>query len=103
MYAFGFSINTLTLLAMVLAVGLVVDDAIVMLENIYRHVEDGMPPLQGGHQGRARDRLRRVAMTHHAGRGLRADRLPDRTHRAAVHGVRAGRWPARCWSRASSR
>ena len=39
MYVFGFSINTLTLLALVLAIGLVVDDAIVMLENIYRHVE----------------------------------------------------------------
>src|SRR6185369_11251094 len=38
MYAFGFSINTLTLLAMVLAIGLVVDDAIVVLENIFRHI-----------------------------------------------------------------
>jgi len=45
-YAFGFSINTLTLLAMVLAIGLVVDDAIVMLENIHRHVENGVPPVQ---------------------------------------------------------
>jgi multidrug efflux pump len=43
MYAFGFTINTLTLLAMVLAIGLVVDDAIVMLENIFRHVEEGVP------------------------------------------------------------
>lgn len=43
MYAFGFSINTLTLLAMVLAIGLVVDDAIVVLENIFRHIEQGMP------------------------------------------------------------
>src|SRR5690606_30554146 len=42
----GFSINTLTLLAMVLAIGLVVDDAIVVLENIHRHVEEGMKPLQ---------------------------------------------------------
>lgn len=42
MYAFGFSINTLTLLAMVLAIGLVVDDAIVVLENVYRHIENGM-------------------------------------------------------------
>ena len=40
----GFSINTLTLLALVLAIGLVVDDAIVMLENIYRHIEEGIPP-----------------------------------------------------------
>ena len=43
MYFFGFTINTLTLLAMVLAIGLVVDDAIVVLENIFRHIEDGMP------------------------------------------------------------
>ena len=47
----GFSINTLTLLALVLAIGLVVDDAIVMLENIYRHIEDGVPPFQAAIQG----------------------------------------------------
>jgi multidrug efflux pump len=53
----GFSINTLTLLALVLAIGLVVDDAIVMLENIYRHIEEGWTPFSAGDQGRARDRL----------------------------------------------
>lgn len=46
MLALGFSLNLLTLLAMVLAIGLVVDDAIVVLENIYRHIEDGMTPFQ---------------------------------------------------------
>ena len=51
MYALGFTINTLTLLAMVLAIGLVVDDAIVVLENIYRHIEEGMPPIDGGVHG----------------------------------------------------
>lgn len=45
MLAFGFTINLLTLLAIVLAVGLVVDDAIVMLENVERHVNDGMAPV----------------------------------------------------------
>ena len=44
MYALGFSINLLTLLALVLAIGLVVDDAIVVLENIYRRIEMGEPP-----------------------------------------------------------
>ena len=89
---------------MVLAIGLVVDDAIVMLENICRHVEDGHAAGQGrASAARARSASRSIAMTHHAGRGLRADRLPDRPHRAAVHRVRAGRWPARCWSRASWR
>ena len=42
----GFSLNLLTLLAMVLAIGLVVDDAIVVVENIYRHIEEGMTPIQ---------------------------------------------------------
>ncbi len=46
MLAFGFSLNLLTLLAMVLAIGLVVDDAIVVVENIHRHIEDGLSPLQ---------------------------------------------------------
>ena len=47
----GFSINTLTLLALVLAIGLVVDDAIVMLENIYRHIEEGMDPFSASIKG----------------------------------------------------
>lgn len=51
MYFFGFSINTLTLLAMVLAIGLVVDDAIVVLENIHRHIEEGMRPIQAAIKG----------------------------------------------------
>jgi hydrophobe/amphiphile efflux-1 (HAE1) family protein len=45
MYALGYSVNVLTLLGLVLAIGLVVDDAIVVLENIHRHVEAGKPPL----------------------------------------------------------
>lgn len=51
MYWMDFSINTLTLLALVLAIGLVVDDAIVMLENIYRHVEEGLHPIQAAFKG----------------------------------------------------
>jgi len=46
MLGLGYSINLLTLLAMVLAIGLVVDDAIVVVENIHRHIEDGMTPAQ---------------------------------------------------------
>jgi len=46
MYAFGFTLNTLTLLSMVIAIGLVVDDAIVVLENTTRHVEKGMAPFE---------------------------------------------------------
>lgn len=51
MWALGFSINTLTLLAMVLAVGLVVDDAIVVLENVHRHVENGLKPAKAAIKG----------------------------------------------------
>ncbi|MGJ4929522.1 MexW/MexI family multidrug efflux RND transporter permease subunit [Bradyrhizobium sp. HKCCYLS2038] len=51
MLAFGFSINLLTLLAMVLAIGLVVDDAIVVVENIHRHLEEGKAPVQAALQG----------------------------------------------------
>src|SRR3546814_7507498 len=46
MLAFGFSLNLLTLLAMVLAIGLVVDDAIVVVENIHRHIEKGLSTVQ---------------------------------------------------------
>ena len=51
MYMFGFSINVLTMLAVVLAVGLVVDDAIVMTENIYIRIERGMSPKEAGIEG----------------------------------------------------
>jgi HAE1 family hydrophobic/amphiphilic exporter-1 len=51
MYAFGFSINNMTLLALTLSVGFVVDDAIVMLENIIRHIEGGMRPFEAALKG----------------------------------------------------
>jgi multidrug efflux pump len=51
MLAFGFSLNLLTLLAMVLAIGLVVDDAIVVVENVYRHIEEGDQPVQAALKG----------------------------------------------------
>lgn len=51
MYALGFSINNMTLLALTLSVGFVVDDAIVMLENIVRHIENGMRPFEAALKG----------------------------------------------------
>ena len=63
MLMFGFSINTLTLLAMVLAIGLVVDDAIVMLENIYRHIEMGKTPFQAAIDGSREITFAVIAMT----------------------------------------
>jgi multidrug efflux pump len=63
MLAFGFTINTLTLLAAVLAVGLVVDDAIVMLENVHRHIEDGLPPREAALVGAREIGFAIIAMT----------------------------------------
>ena len=63
MAAAGFTINTLTLLALVLAIGLVVDDAIVMLENVYRHIEEGMAPFQAALKGAREVGFAIVAMT----------------------------------------
>ena len=77
MYAFDFSINNMTLLALTLSVGFVVDDAIVMLENIVRHIEGGMRPFEAALKGSARNRL------HHHFDHLRADR---RVHSGADDG-----------------
>ncbi|MBP7066057.1 efflux RND transporter permease subunit [Ferrovibrio sp.] len=63
MYVLGFTVNTLTLLAMVLAIGLVVDDAIVVLENIYRHIEEGMRPMDAAFKGAKEIGFAVVAMT----------------------------------------
>ena len=63
MYLFGFTINTLSLLAIVLAIGLVVDDAIVMLENIFRHVEEGIPRKEAAILGAREIGFAIVAMT----------------------------------------
>lgn len=60
---FGFSLNIMTLLAMVLAVGLVVDDAIVVLENISRHLENGLSPLEASLKGAKEIGFAIVAMT----------------------------------------
>jgi len=63
LFVAGYSINLLSLLAMVLAIGLVVDDAIVVLENIHRHIEDGMTPMQAAFKGMAEITTSVVAMT----------------------------------------
>jgi len=63
MQLMGYSINLLTLLAMVLAIGLVVDDAIVVVENIHRHIEDGKQPLDAALEGAREIALPVVSMT----------------------------------------
>jgi hydrophobic/amphiphilic exporter-1 (mainly G- bacteria), HAE1 family len=51
MYVIGYSLDNLSLMALTIAVGFVVDDAIVMLENIYRHIEEGLPPFEAAIKG----------------------------------------------------
>src|SRR5690606_20141009 len=63
LFAVGYSINLLSLLAMVLAIGLVVDDAIVVVENIHRHIEEGMTPRQAAFTGMNEITSSVVAMT----------------------------------------
>ena len=61
--ALGFSINMLTLLGVVLSIGLVVDDAIVVLENIHRHIEEGMKPMKAALLGSKEIGFAVIAMT----------------------------------------
>ncbi|EED32667.1 multidrug efflux RND transporter [gamma proteobacterium NOR5-3] len=63
MLSMGFSLNLLTLLAMVIAIGLVVDDAIVVVENVHRHIEEGAGPMQAAMDGAREVALPVIAMT----------------------------------------
>ena len=63
MYLLGYSLNLLTLLSMVLAIGLVVDDAIIVVENVHRHIENGMSRIQAALQGARELAIPIIAMT----------------------------------------
>ena len=91
MYLVGYSLDNLSLMALTIAVGFVVDDAIVMLENIYRHVEDGMAPMEAALQGRRRDRLHHHLDLGLAGRGVHPAAADGRHRRPAVPRVRGHR------------
>ena len=88
MAAFGFSINTLTLMGLVLAIGLVVDDAIIVVENVEKYLERGLQPAGSHPGGDGRDHH---ADRHHhpgAGRRVRPRRLHPRPDRPALQPVR---------------
>ena len=89
MLAFGFSINTLSLFGLVLAIGIVVDDAIVVVENVERNIEIGPVAARGQPQGDGGSE--RPDRRHRAGavRGVRADRLHQRPDRPVLPPVRA--------------
>ena len=63
LWVFGFSINLLTLLALVLSIGIVVDDAIVVLENVYHRIEEGEPPLAAAYNGARQVGFAVISMT----------------------------------------
>ncbi len=86
MYLLGYSLNNLSLMALTLSVGFVVDDAIVMLENIVRYMEMGKSAHGSGAAGLARDRLHHPLDDHLAGGGV---------HPGAVHGRHRGPAAAR--------
>jgi len=90
MYLCGYSLDNLSLMALTIATGFVVDDAIVVLENISRHIEDGMPRREAALQG-----AREVGFTvdldvHIADRGVHPDLADGRHRRPAVPRVRGG-------------
>ena len=88
MYLLGFSLNNLSLMALTIATGFVVDDAVVVLENISRHIEAGHVAASGGPARRARGRVHRAVDEPVAGRGVPADPADGRHHRPAVPRVR---------------
>ena len=83
MAMFGFSLDNVSLLALTLALGFVVDDAIVVLENIVRYVEQGMKPFDAAIKGAQRDRLHGAVDHALAGRGVHPDPVHGRHRRRA--------------------
>ena len=91
MYFLGFSVDNISLLGLTLAVGLVVDDAIVMLENIMRHIEEGEKPFAAALAAVARDRRHDHLDDAVARRRLPADPADGRRHRPPLQRIRRRR------------
>ena len=88
MWVFGYTLDNLSLMALTIAVGFVVDDAIVMLENITRYIEEGERPLAAAFKGAERDRLHHRVDQHFAGRGADPAAADGRHHRPPVPRIR---------------
>ena len=89
MWFCGFSLDNLSLMALTIGTGFVVDDAIVMIENIVRHIENGESPLRGGAARRPRNRLHRHFADAVADRGVHPAAVHDRAGRPHVPRIRA--------------
>ncbi len=90
MYVASYSIDNLSLMGLTIAVGFVVDDAIVMIENIVRYIEEGRATVRRGAEGRGPDRLHHYLDHLLADRGLHPAAVHGRHRRPAVPGVRRG-------------
>ncbi len=88
MYLLGYSLDNLSLMALTICTGFVVDDAIVVIENISRYREEGMPPLEAAIKGAVRHRLHGYLHQHLAGRSLYPDFADGWNRRPAVPRVR---------------
>ena len=87
MTAMGYTLNQITMLALTLMVGVVIDDAIIVLENIYRFIEEkGMPPFEAAIEGTKEIGLAVMATTLSLHGGVRAGRIHGR-HRRPLHVV----------------
>ncbi len=100
MYLLGYSLNNLSLMALTISTGFVVDDAIVMIENIARYIEEGESPFEAALKGAEADRLHHRLAHRVAGGGADPAALHGRAHRPAVPRVRGH---ARAWPSASRR
>ena len=96
MYALDFSIDNLSLMALTLAVGFVVDDAIVMLENIVRHIEMGKTPMQAALEGAEEVGFHRSLDVPVALGGVHSADVHGRHHRTSVPRVRRDDQRRRC-------
>ena len=88
MYLLNYSLDNMSMMALILSIGFVVDDAIVMLENIVRHMENGETPFQAALQRLEGDRLHDRLDDHVAGRGVHSGSVHGRHSRPAVQGIR---------------
>ena len=88
MYLLGFSLNNLSLMALTISTGFVVDDAIVMIENISRYLEEGYSPMQAALEGIGADRFHYCVADHFLDRGADSTAVHGRHCGTAVPGIR---------------
>ena len=87
MWVFGYSLDNLSLMALTISTGFVVDDAIVVMENISRHLEQGMTPFASGIKGFARDRIHYFYDQHVADRSVYSDSADGRNCGSSVPSI----------------